>query len=47
MEHSLNLTMHWAGFTALAIFVTSYAFVMAEEFTEVYEPHRRVDNEER
>ena len=35
MEHSLNLTMHWAGFTALAIFVTSYAFVMAEEFTHL------------
>jgi len=27
--------MHWAGFTALAIFVTSYAFVMAEEFTHL------------
>jgi len=35
MEHSLNLTMHWAGFTALTIFVTSYAFVMAEEFTHL------------
>ncbi len=35
MEHSLNLTMHWAGFAALAIFVTSYAFVMAEEFTHL------------
>ena len=35
MEHTLNLTMHWAGFTALAIFVTSYAFVMAEEFTHL------------
>ena len=35
MEYSLNLTMHWAGFTALAIFVTSYAFVMAEEFTHL------------
>ena len=35
MEHSINLTMHWAGFTALAIFVTSYAFVMAEEFTHL------------
>ena len=35
MENSINLTMHWAGFTALAIFVTSYAFVMAEEFTHL------------
>lgn len=35
MEHSINLTMHWSGFTALAIFVTSYAFVMAEEFTHL------------
>ena len=35
MEHSINLTMHWAGFTALAIFVMSYAFVMAEEFTHL------------
>ena len=35
MEHTLNLTMHWAGFTALAIFVASYAFVMAEEFTHL------------
>ena len=35
MEHSLDLTYHWAGFTALAIFVFAYALVMAEEFTHL------------
>lgn len=28
----LDLTSHWVGFTALAIFIISYIFVMAEEF---------------
>ena len=35
MEHSLDLTYHWAGFSALAIFVFAYALVMAEEFTHL------------
>jgi len=28
----LDLTNHWVGFTALAIFIIAYGFVMAEEF---------------
>ena len=35
MEHSLDLTSHWAGFSALVVFVIAYAFVMAEEFTHL------------
>ena len=35
MEHSLDLTYHWAGFSALAIFVFAYALVMAEQFTHL------------
>ena len=35
MEHSLDLTYHWAGFSALAIFVFAYGLVMAEEFTHL------------
>ena len=35
MDHALNLTNHWAGFTSLIIFVTAYALVMAEEFTHL------------
>ena len=35
MEHALNLTNHWAGILSLIIFVTAYAFVMAEEFTHL------------
>ena len=35
MEHSLDLTYHWAGFSALVVFVIAYAFVMAEEFTHL------------
>ena len=35
MEHSLDLTYHWAGFSALAIFIFAYALVMAEEFTHL------------
>ncbi len=31
-EHWIDLTNHWVGFTALAIFIISYVFVMAEEF---------------
>lgn len=32
-EKTLNLTVHWAGYTALALFVLAYIFVMLEEFT--------------
>ena len=32
---SLDLTNHWVGFTALALFVLAYALVMAEEFTHL------------
>ena len=31
-EHWLDLTEHWVGFAALAIFIAAYALVMAEEF---------------
>ena len=31
----LDLTNHWAGFTAIAIFVLAYGLVMAEEFTHL------------
>ena len=31
-ENWLDLTEHWVGFTALAIFIAAYALVMAEEF---------------
>jgi NhaD family Na+/H+ antiporter len=34
MEH-LNLTTHWAGFTAIGLFIFAYLFVMAEEFTHL------------
>jgi len=30
---TLDLTTHWAGYTALALFVVAYIFVMVEEFT--------------
>ena len=33
-EH-LDLTAHWVGFTALAIFVVAYGLVMSEEFTHL------------
>ncbi len=33
--HSIDLTTHWAGYTALAIFVLAYIFVMTEEFTHL------------
>ena len=35
MEHIINLTDHWAGITALAIFIIAYGFVMTEEFTHL------------
>jgi NhaD family Na+/H+ antiporter len=35
MEHIINLTNHWAGFSALLIFIVAYGFVMAEEFTHL------------
>ncbi|MCP4699566.1 MAG: sodium:proton antiporter [Gammaproteobacteria bacterium] len=31
----LDLTSHWVGYAALAIFVVAYALVMAEEFTHL------------
>ncbi|VAW73006.1 Na+/H+ antiporter NhaD type, partial [hydrothermal vent metagenome] len=31
-ENWLDLTNHWVGFSALAIFIIAYMFVMAEEF---------------
>lgn len=31
----LDLTNHWLGFTAIAIFATAYLLVMAEEFTHL------------
>ncbi len=31
----LDLTNHWVGFSALAIFIVAYGFVMAEEFTHL------------
>ena len=34
-ENTLNLTDHWVGFTAIAIFGISYLLVMAEEFTHL------------
>ncbi|MEN8130807.1 MAG: sodium:proton antiporter NhaD [Pseudomonadota bacterium] len=34
-ESHLDLTNHWVGFTAIAIFVLAYALVMAEEFTHL------------
>ncbi|MCU7960680.1 MAG: sodium:proton antiporter NhaD [gamma proteobacterium symbiont of Bathyaustriella thionipta] len=37
-EHStpgLDLTSHWVGYTAIALFALAYAFVMAEEFTHL------------
>jgi NhaD family Na+/H+ antiporter len=32
---TLDLTNHWVGLTAIAIFVVAYALVMAEEFTHL------------
>ncbi|MCH7854532.1 MAG: sodium:proton antiporter NhaD [Proteobacteria bacterium] len=31
----MNLTAHWVGYTAIGVFVLSYAFVIAEEFTHL------------
>lgn len=33
--NTMNLTAHWVGFTAIGVFVLSYAFVIAEEFTHL------------
>ncbi len=33
--HHLDLTSHWVGFTALALFALAYLLVMAEEFTHL------------
>ena len=35
MEHALDLTSHWVGYTALGLFVLAYLLVMAEEFTNL------------
>ncbi len=32
-SQTLDLTDHWVGYTALALFVIAYIFVMVEEFT--------------
>ncbi len=32
---NMDLTAHWVGFTAIAIFVAAYLLVMAEEFTHL------------
>ena len=32
---SMDLTAHWVGYTAIAIFVVAYLLVMAEEFTHL------------
>ena len=34
-DNHLDLTTHWIGFTAIAIFILAYALVMAEEFTHL------------
>ena len=34
-QERLDLTMHWAGYGSLFIFILAYAFVMAEEFTHL------------
>ncbi|MDH5377281.1 MAG: sodium:proton antiporter NhaD [Gammaproteobacteria bacterium] len=34
-SQTLNLTNHWVGFTAIAIFVVAYILVMLEEFTHL------------
>ncbi|MBN8213454.1 MAG: sodium:proton antiporter NhaD [Xanthomonadales bacterium] len=34
-DSSLDLTTHWAGYAAIAIFVGSYVLVVAEEFTHL------------
>ena len=34
-DASLDLTTHWAGYAAIAIFVGSYVLVVAEEFTHL------------
>lgn len=34
-DSSLDLTAHWAGYAAIAIFVAAYVLVVAEEFTHL------------
>jgi len=34
-SETLQLTDHWVGYTAIAIFVLAYVFVMAEEYTHL------------
>lgn len=34
-DNHLDLTSHWVGYTAIAIFVVAYLLVMAEEFTHL------------
>lgn len=34
-RNNLDLTQHWVGYTAIAIFVIAYLLVMAEEFTHL------------
>lgn len=34
-SHNLDLTSHWVGYTAIAIFALAYLLVMAEEFTHL------------
>jgi predicted membrane channel-forming protein YqfA (hemolysin III family) len=31
----LNLTLHWSGYMALAVFAVAYIFAMTEEVTEL------------
>ena len=34
-EAAVNLTTHWAGYTAIALFVLAYLMVVLEEFTHL------------
>ena len=34
-SENLNLTLHWAGYGSLIVFIIAYAFVMSEEFTHL------------
>jgi hypothetical protein len=33
--HSIDFTVHWAGFVSLGIFIVAYFLVMTEEFTHL------------
>jgi len=35
VSETIDLTSHWVGFTAIAVFLTAYVLVMAEEFTHL------------